>query len=375
MNSFISNYMRRAIALARKGAGFVNPNPLVGAVIVKDGVIQGEGWHHQYGGYHAEREALQSAGIDNCSGADMYVTLEPCCHQGKQPPCTDALIHAGIKRVFIGSRDPNPLVNGKGIKKLEQAGITVFCDMMRTECDRLNPVYFHYITKKTPYVSMKYAMTADGLTACASGDSRWISGTDSRTFVHKERSLYMAVMTGVQTVITDDPLLTCRLPSGKIRQPVRIVCDTHLRIPLSCRLVQTAEEYPLIVACSLSDMELASSITAELLRKAGVTLLQVPEKNGHADLAALMQELGRYGIDSVLLEGGGKINWSALEAGIVQKIQIFVSPAIFGSGGNAHTPVTGGHTEHPVQSVQMKKPQVTFYGNDVLLEYEIEGNC
>ncbi|MFA6857981.1 MAG: bifunctional diaminohydroxyphosphoribosylaminopyrimidine deaminase/5-amino-6-(5-phosphoribosylamino)uracil reductase RibD [Treponema sp.] len=363
--------MRRAINLAHNGAGFVNPNPLVGAVIVKDDVIIGEGWHHRYGGYHAEAEALRTAPPGACKGADLYVTLEPCCHQGKQPPCTDAIIRAGIKRVFIGSRDPNPLVNGRGVGQLKKAGITVVSDVLRSECDVLNPVFFHYITAKTPYVIMKYAMTADGLTACSTGDSRWVSGPESRNFVQKERSTCMAVLTGVQTVIADDPLLTCRLP-GEKRQPVRIVCDTHLRIPVSCRLVQTAKEYPLCIACSLTDAESGVSEKAAFLRKAGVDLICIPEKNGSTALVPLMEELGGRGIDSVLLEGGGRLNCSALEAGIVQKIQVFIAPGIFGSGGTPHTAVTGGHVEHPSQAVFMKKPTVSFCGSDVLLEYDIQ---
>jgi diaminohydroxyphosphoribosylaminopyrimidine deaminase / 5-amino-6-(5-phosphoribosylamino)uracil reductase len=366
--------MCRAISLARKGTGFVNPNPLVGAVIVKDGVIKGEGWHHRYGSYHAEQEALHAAGRGKCAGADMYVTLEPCCHEGKQPPCTDAIIQAGIKRVFIGSRDPNPLVNGRGIEKLKEAGVIVVPDVMRTACDNLNAIFFHYIKTKMPYVIMKYAMTADGLTACSSGDSRWISGTESRNFVHRERAVYMAVLTGVQSVIADDPLLTCRL-SGEIRQPVRIVCDTHLRIPLSSRLVQTAKEYPLIVACSSFDTKNNTFGKAAALIEAGVELIHVPEKDGCTALVPLMAELGRRGIDSVLLEGGGKMNFSALDSNIVQLIQVFVAPCMLGSGERTYTPVTGGHVEHPSQGVHMKKPLVSFFENDVLLEYDMQENA
>ncbi|MCK9168834.1 MAG: bifunctional diaminohydroxyphosphoribosylaminopyrimidine deaminase/5-amino-6-(5-phosphoribosylamino)uracil reductase RibD [Treponema sp.] len=363
--------MHRAVTLARKGEGFVNPNPLVGAVLVKNGVIISEGWHRRYGGLHAEAEALRSAPSGACKGADLYVTLEPCCHQGKQPPCTDAIIRAGIKRVFIGSPDPNPLVNGCGIAKLKKAGIIVVSDVLRSECDALNPVFFHYITTKTPYVIMKYAMTADGLTACSTGDSRWVSGPESRNFVQKERSTCMAVLVGVQTVIEDDPLLTCRIP-GEKRQPVRIVCDTHLRIPVTCRLVQTAKEYPLCIACSLTDEENCISEKVTVLEKAGVSLIRIPERNGSTALFPLMEELGRMGIDSVLLEGGGKLNCSALEAGIVQKIQVFISPEIFGSGGSAHTAVTGGHIQHPSQAVFMNKPAVSFFGSDVLLEYDMQ---
>ena len=210
-DSSISNYILRAIELAEKGRGFVNPNPLVGAIIVKDGKILGEGYHTSYGKMHAEREALADAERrgNSCKGADLFVTLEPCCHTGRQPPCTQAIIEAGIRRVFCGSNDPNPLVSGKGFEILRKAGIEVFTGCCKEACDRINSVFFHYITTKTPYITMKYAVTADGLTACCTGDSKWISCEQSRKRVHFERFWNMAVMTGIKTVLSDNPLLTC----------------------------------------------------------------------------------------------------------------------------------------------------------------------
>ncbi len=404
-DSFISNYMECAIELAKRGKGFVNPNPLVGAVIVKDGKILGEGWHKKYGGLHAEREAIADAKRrgNSCRGADIYVTLEPCCHTGKQPPCTDAIIAEGFARVFVGSNDPNPLVSGKGFEILRKAGIEVHSECLKAECDAINKTFFHYITTKTPYVTMKYAMTADGLTSCATGDSKWISGEESRKLVHKERAYNMAVMTGINTVLADDPLLSCRLPpselafekaSESVRQPVRIVCDSTLKIPLECKLVATAMEVPLFVACALSDEEIADSKKAMELKKLGVEIIsagefvsardtstnQKEEKERVVDLRLLSKKLGERGIDSILLESGGILNASALKAGIVNKIQVFIAAKIFGSasaadilyGGKSFSPVRQVIAEHPAECIKLGKPEISVIGDDVLLEYEVK---
>lgn len=385
-NGFISNYMQRAVELAKAGIGFVNPNPLVGAVIVKDTKIIGEGFHACYGQLHAERSAIAdakrraaNAGQNPqtvCRGADIYVTLEPCCHTGKQPPCTQALIDEGFARVFIGSSDPNPLVSGKGVTILEKAGIKVVQGCLKSECDALNPVFFHYIKTKTPYITLKYAMSADGLTACYTGKSRWVSGEESRLLVHKERAVNMAVMTGIETVLSDNPLLTSRLPeqeTKKVRQPVRIVCDSTLRIPLESNLVQTAGGSPVWVACALSDKEIAASSKAYALQNAGVTLLSAKsEENPRVDLRKLAQLLGERGIDSVLLESGGRLNYSALQAGIIQKIQVFIAPKIFGSFEDVHNPVRGLGAQSPAGAFFLSKPAVTAVGSDALLEYEVQ---
>lgn len=385
-NGFISNYMQRAVELAKAGMGFVNPNPLVGAVIVKDTKIIGEGFHACYGQLHAERSAIAdakrraaNAGQNPqtvCRGADIYVTLEPCCHTGKQPPCTQALIDEGFARVFIGSSDPNPLVSGKGVAILEKAGIKVVQGCLKSECDALNPVFFHYIKTKTPYITLKYAMSADGLTACYTGKSRWVSGEESRLLVHKERAVNMAVMTGIETVLSDNPLLTSRLPepeTKKVRQPVRIVCDSTLRIPLESNLVQTAGSSPVWVACALSDEEIAASSKAHTLQNAGVTLLSAKSaENPRVDLRKLAQLLGEHGIDSVLLESGGRLNYSALQAGIIQKIQVFIAPKIFGSLEDVHNPVRGTGSENPDDAYRLSNPAVTAAGSDVLLEYEVK---
>ena len=234
-------YMRHAIELAKKGLGWTNPNPMVGAVIVKDGKIIGEGYHKKYGELHAETSAL-----NNCTkspeGATIYVTLEPCCHHGKQPPCTEAIIKAGIKRVVIGSLDPNPLVSGKGMQILREHNIQVDNKLVcNRECIDMNYVFFHYIKEKLPYVIVKYAQTLDGKIATHNGLSKWITGEAARENVHMDRHRYSAIMVGINTVIKDDPMLNCRCKDiEKPHNPVRIVCDTRLRTPLDSRLVKTA---------------------------------------------------------------------------------------------------------------------------------------
>ena len=237
--------MLRAIQLAKKGEGWTNPNPMVGAVIVKDGRIIGEGYHKKCGELHAERNAIASL-TESAEGATIYVTLEPCCHYGKTPPCTEAIIEQKIKKVVIGSRDPNPKVAGKGAQILRESGITVVQDFMREECDRLNPVFFHYITTKTPYVVMKYAMTLDGKIATKTGASKWITGEPARQEVQHMRHRYMGIMAGIGTVLADDPMLNVRVEGWK--SPVRIVCDSSLRIPLDSQIVRSAKEYRTIVA-------------------------------------------------------------------------------------------------------------------------------
>ena len=233
------DYMKAALNEAVKGLGFTNPNPMVGAVIVKDGRIISRGYHRRYGELHAERNAINNC-KDNLNGSEIYVTLEPCCHYGKTPPCTEAIIQSGIKKVFIGSEDPNPLVAGKGAETLRKHGIYVESGILKKECDRINDVFFHYITYKTPFVVMKYAMTADGKIACYNGESKWITGERARENVQKSRLRYSAVMVGAGTVIADDPMLTCRLENG--RNPIRIICDSRLRIPADCNIVKTADK-------------------------------------------------------------------------------------------------------------------------------------
>lgn len=363
-------YMLNAIELAKSGIGAVNPNPLVGAIIVKNDKIIGRGYHKAYGTLHAERNALASA-IEDPKGATMYVTLEPCCHYGKTPPCTDAIIESGISRVVIGSRDPNPLVSGKGSKILKDAGIDVSEDFLIDECDSINKIFFHYIKNNTPYVTMKYAMTQDGKIATYSGKSKWITDIKSREHTHYSRNQHMAIMVGLGTVLADDPELTCRLYDGI--SPIRIICDSNLRTPLDSKLVTSAKysnekmrNPRTIIATTVSDKEKIKKFS-----DMGVTILTTPKTDtGKVNLISLMDTLGKMGIDSILLEGGGQLNWAALSVGIVQRVQTYIAPKIFG-GEKGKGPVSGIGIENPKQAIQLANTTMTKIGQDFLLESEV----
>lgn len=357
------DYMLRAIELAQKGMGWTNPNPMVGAVIVKDGRIIGEGYHVKCGQLHAERNAIASL-TESAEGATIYVTLEPCCHHGKTPPCTDAILEQKIAGVVIGSRDPNPKVSGKGAAILRNAGIQVEEDFMREECDRLNPVFFHYITTGMPYVVMKYAMTADGKIATKTGASKWITGSAAREEVQQMRSRYMGIMVGIGTVLADDPMLNVRIEGKK--SPVRIICDSHLRIPPDSQICKTAKSFRTIVACVENNPE-----KIRMLEAMGAEIVLCPDRQGEVDLEWLMKELGKLGIDSILLEGGGTLNDSALRLGIVQKLMVFVAPKLFG-GEKSRTPVAGIGIDVPSEAVMLHLLGVRQIEKDLLLEYEVE---
>ncbi len=362
--------MRRAVDLARGAAGWTNPNPLVGAVVCKGGRVIGEGRHERCGEAHAERNALASC-TEDPRGATMYVTLEPCCHTGRQPPCTRAIAEAGIARVVVGSRDPNPLVAGKGVSELRRAGISVDENVLRDECDALNPVFFHYITTKTPYVVAKWAMTADGKTATAEGDARWVTGEAARADVHEMRHRLSAIMVGSGTVLADDPLLTCRrnVPS---RQPVRIVCDSRLRIPEDCRLLATASEAPLLVAAAEATLASKAGATkAARLEAQGAEVLGVRTgADERMDLKALIDLLAARQIDSVLLEGGATLAAAAFEAGIVNAVAAYVAPKVAG-GRDAKTPVEGAGIRLMADALALGAPSVEVLGNDVKLTYPV----
>jgi len=389
-------YMSRAIELAKKGEGWVNPNPKVGAVIVKGGQIIGEGYHVKCGQMHAERCAISSL-RDSAEGATMYVTMEPCCHYGKTPPCTEAIIENEISRVVIGSRDPNPKVAGKGVQTLRDAGIEVVEDFMADECDALNTIFFHYITTRIPYVRLKYAMTADGKIATKTGASRWVTGPEAIHKVHEMRHECMSVMVGVDTVIADDPMLNCRIGDG--RNPVRIVCDSKLRIPSECQLVRTADEYDseTVVVCAVPgmpigevrfsekapfymDYENANPLAKALgkkfgggdfakkaikLNEKGVRIFNFPGHDGKVDLPLLMEYLGKLDIDSLLLEGGGNLNESALRAGIINEIRIFIAPKVF--GGRAKSPIEGIGVDHPNMAYKFSFDDVERIGSDLMI--------
>lgn len=356
------DYMRRAVALAENGIGFVNPNPLVGAVIVRDGRIIGEGWHAKYGDLHAERNALKNC-TESPVGAEMYVTLEPCCHYGKNPPCTEAVIASGIRKVYVGSDDPNPLVAGKGIAQLRAAGIEVETGVCKDECDRMNRIFFHYITTGLPYGILKIAMTADGKIATKTGKSKWITNAESRAYGHQLRKRAAAILCGIGTVLADDPMLNCRCDDPS--DPVRVICDGNLRIPLDSKLVQTAREIPTYIAACRIDPQ-----KAEALTQYGVQILSVPpDEVGHTDLRALAKMLGDLRLDSVLIEGGTEIHEAALRAEIVQQVQLFIAPKIFG-GKEAKTAVGGVGIAEVADAYALGTPEITRLGDDVLLTYE-----
>ncbi|PLS31187.1 bifunctional diaminohydroxyphosphoribosylaminopyrimidine deaminase/5-amino-6-(5-phosphoribosylamino)uracil reductase [Bifidobacterium margollesii] len=362
-------YMSVALDHAKRGLGKVNPNPLVGAVIVRDGRIIATGHHDHFGGWHAERDALESAKRQGVSvrGATIYVTLEPCCHQGKQPPCTQALIDAGISRVVVGSADPNPLVAGKGIRQLRQAGIAVTEDVLRAECDAMNEIFLHYIVDRRPFVLLKYAMTLDGRIATASGASRWITGEPSRRRVHEDRNRFAAIMVGVGTVLADDPRLTCRIEHG--HDPIRIICDGGMRTPLDSVVVTTARDTPTIIVTNPFD-EHDEGVAERVgrYRDAGCEVLPVQTADdGHPSLPALMELLGARGIDSVMIEGGATLAWSALRSHVVDKIDAYIAPKLFG-GESAPSPVGGEGVNTPDDCFHVTDPQVIRLGDDVLIE-------
>ena len=355
-------FMRRAIALARKGAGWTNPNPLVGAVVVKEGRVIGEGYHERYGEAHAERNALVHCAED-AAGSTLYVTLEPCCHTGKQPPCVEAVIQAGIARVVVGSRDPNPLVAGKGNEQLRKAGIRVDEDVLRDECDALNPVFFHYITTRRPYVVAKWAMTLDGKIATHTGDSKWVSGEQSRADVHDLRHRLAAIMVGKGTVLADNPQLTARR-SEPSNQPLRVVADSRLDLPLDSALVQTAGEHPVLVATTAA----APRDRAEALQACGVEVVRVPDKAGKVDIPAVLDVLGERGVDSVLVEGGGSLHESFFADQLVDEVVVYVAPKVCG-GAQAKTPVEGLGAEFMRDAMCFGAPRVVRCGDDVKLVY------
>ncbi|PXV91755.1 diaminohydroxyphosphoribosylaminopyrimidine deaminase/5-amino-6-(5-phosphoribosylamino)uracil reductase [Lachnotalea glycerini] len=361
-----TDYMKLALELAKKGLGYVNPNPMVGAIIVKEGVIIGQGYHEKYGQLHAERNALNHLSTSP-KDATLYVTLEPCCHYGKTSPCTKAIIESKIKRVVVGSTDPNPLVRGRGIKILRENNIDVTEDICKEECDKLNEVFFHYIKTKIPYVIMKYAMTMDGKIATYTGKSRWITGETARKQVHLDRHRYTAIMVGVNTVILDNPLLTCRLNQGKT--PIRIICDTNLRTPLRTKLILTARKIHTIIATSCIE-----EAKREPYLKAGCELITVEKADGHINLCELMKQLGKMGIDSVLLEGGAALGWSALQCGIVNKLQCYISPKLFGGKG-AESPIGGEGIKDPQSAFWLKNRTITQLGEDILIEGEVSYPC
>lgn len=355
--------MRLALRLARKGRGRVSPNPLVGAVAVKEGNIVGRGYHRAFGEAHAEAAALRDAG-DLAKGATLYVNLEPCNHTGHTPPCTRAILKAGIHRVVIGMRDPNPVAAG-GVETLRAGGVEVTEGVLEDACRRLNAPFIHFVTRKTPYVVMKIAATLDGKIATKTGNSRWITGEASRREVHRLRGDLDAVMVGIGTILKDDPALTCRL-SRPPRQPLRIVIDTRLRLPEACRLTATLDTAPLLVVTGPG----VDAGKKKRLESRGVEILPVPLYNEGVDLRKLMAILAKRPVASVLLEGGARLNASALRAGIVQKVMIFYAPKLLG-GQESLSMIGNPSPDFLDAAIPVKGWRVRRMGQDFLFEGEL----
>ena len=317
--------MRQALALARRGVGKTSPNPAVGCVIVRNGAVVGSGWHKKAGTPHAEVHALNAAG-ELAAGADVYVTLEPCAHFGKTPPCALALIAAKVARVYVGMVDPNPLVAGAGIEMLRKAGIRVETGLLEAACRELNLPFIKWIQTRLPYVILKSALTLDGKTATANGDSRWITGDRSRREVHRLRGRVDAIMVGVGTVQKDDPLLTCRVPGGK--DPLRVVVDSGLRIARHAALFSVRSTAGTLIATCSRDREKIDEV-----RSQGAEVLICQESAGRVDLADLFRRLGAQGVQSILLEGGSHLAGAALRAGLIDKCMIFLAPKFVGGAG------------------------------------------
>lgn len=356
------HYMLRAIQLAKKGSGYTSPNPMVGAVIVKNGMIIGQGYHQTYGEAHAEINALRQCKED-AKGATLYVTLEPCSHTGKTPPCAYAIIEAGISKVFVGMEDPNPLVAGRGLALLEEAGIDVICGICEKETKELNRIFIKYITTGRPYLTMKSAMTLDGKVASVTGDSQWITGEESRAYVHKLRHQVSAIMVGVGTVLVDNPRLTTRLPEGDGKNPLRVILDSKARTPINAALIDQEGETLVMVTREAPPDKIRQ------LRQRGVEVEVMTHAEG-INLDEVMTSLGKRGIDSVLLEGGGRVNASALEAGSVDEVMIFIAPKII--GGQGKSPVIGNGIPLMKDAIRLQGLQMEYIGSDILIRGYIQ---
>lgn len=355
------NYMQRALQLAARALGRTSPNPVVGAVIVKDGKIIGEGYHRKAGTPHAEIHALNQAGVQ-ASGATVYVSLEPCSHYGRTPPCADALIRAGVKRVVMATLDPNPQVAGRGRQKLLDAGIEVNTGILEKEARQLNEAFFKYIQCGVPLVALKTAMTLDGKIAAPSGDSKWITGEDARNHVHQLRNTYDAILVGIGTVLQDDPLLNTRLDSEDIHHPIRIIIDSQLDLPLESRIVKSSNELRSLIFCSIQ----ADVYREKNLHDAGCEIIRLPDQCGLVPLDKVLDHLGQLGICSVLVEGGGEINASLLEKRLIDKVYCFIAPKIIG-GRNAPTPVGGTGLNLMREAWELQSLEIIRFQRDILI--------
>ena len=357
-------YMKRAITLAFRGKGWVNPNPMVGAVIVKNGKIIGEGYHEYFGGAHAEVNAFNKA-TEEVEGAVLYVTLEPCSFFGKTPPCAPLIAEKGIQKVVIGIMDPNPKMNGSGVAYLRSKGIEVMIGVMEDAVRKINETFIKFITTGIPFTILKTAMTLDGKIATVTNASQWISGELSRKYVHEMRQQISGIMVGVNTIIYDDPLLNTRRKGKKNKDPLKIVADTHGRIPLESKVLKHNPQFTI-----LATTELAEKSKLNEIERTGAQTIICPLKEGKVDLAFLMKALGTMGLDSILIEGGSSIAFSAFTEGLIDKVFSFISPKILG-GKNAPTPVGGQGIENMKEAIQIRNWKMRKVGEDFLIEGEV----
>ena len=353
-------YMRLALKLARRAEGLTNPNPTVGAVIVKNGKVVGRGYHKRCGLPHAEINALNDAG-DKAKGAVLYVTLEPCDHFGRTPPCTDAIINSGIKRIVIGMKDPNPLNNGRGIKKMKRVGIKTSVGILESDATGLNRPFIKFSTTGLPYVTVKVAESLDGKIATRTGDSKWITGEDSRKYVHELRARVDAVMVGVNTVIKDDPVLLSRIPGTK--QPARVIVDTDLKVPRKSKIFSTVDISPVYIATIKKELGTGD-------RGPGC-VISIKADRGRVDLRALLKKLGGIGMIHVLVEGGGELVASLVENRLADEFLFFIAPKIIG-GRDALTPVEGNGINRMDQALTFNSMKVRKFKKDILIEAEME---
>ena len=354
------HFMKLALSLAKKGIGYTNPNPMVGAVLVKDGRVIGSGYHERCGEGHAEVNAFKNA-TEDVKGATLYVTLEPCSHYGKTPPCAKLIVEKKVARVVVAMTDPNELVSGRGIDLIREAGIEVEVGLLEEEAKKLNEVFLKYIVKKEPFVVLKTAMSLDGKIATKTGQSQWISCEESRRQVHELRNAYMGILVGVQTVIKDNPSLTCRIEGGK--NPIRIVCDSHLRIPLDCNMLNDKKAQT-IIATTVTPSE-------ELSKKAKILVFS-PDEKGQVPIKELVKKLGELGIDSILVEGGATIAYSFLKSGCVDKVLSYIAPKLIG-GMDAKTSIGGEGISDLDKAWKLEDCDVTKVGCDFLISGYLKG--
>ncbi len=356
-------FMDMALALARKGKGFTSPNPCVGAVVVRNGKVIGQGWHRAAGMPHAEVDALEDAG-ESAKGATLYVTLEPCNHFGRTPPCTHKILDSGIARVVAGCQDPNPHVAGQGMAFLEENGVSVACGVQEGSAQQLIEDFSWYMLHDhSPFVILKCAATLDGYIATSTGDSQWITSKPAREYGHRLRHEADAILIGSGTLHSDDPSLTARIPGMETRNPVRVILDTHLTIDEGSKLVSGITQAPVIVACDAN----VPGAKKEALEKKGVQIMETNTLNGMLDLSEVLVNLGRMGVMNLLIEGGGKVAASALKSGVVNKVCYFLAPALLG-GNDGISVFNGKGPEKIHQLQQLKQVSMESMGRDFLVQ-------